>query len=576
MLGRAAALAQAGHGQVVGLVGEAGVGKSRVFWEFGRSPAMHGWLTLEAGSVSYGKATSYLPLIDLMSRYFDIQPRDEERRAREKISGKLFALGEKKLLAQASLFLGALGWGGKDQTWTALAPAERQKELFSALKQLLIRESQEQPLCLVFEDLHWTDAETQNFLDGLLDSLPAARVLLLVNFRPEYDMHWAKKSFYSQARVDPLPALDARELLDALLGPDAELAAVKDALFRVTEGNPLFLEESVRSLGERVLTERRAFRDRAVTRRFLPQSVEALLAARIDRLKPRAKEILQCAAVIGNDIPGAARSGRGTAGRGWRRAYELEVAEFYESSSFRDQYTFKHSMTREVAYSSLLRERRRALHAQAAHALLQMERARADEHVERVAQHAELGGLWPMAVEYLQRAGKKAFALYANVEAADFFERAVAALRHLPQTRATLELGVDLRIELRNALLPLAEVDRILAALQGMEPILETLGDKVRSARHAAFRCNHHFLIGEQRRAIEYGEAGLQLARAAGQRAIEASCSRVGQSYYTLGSTVAPSLLRRRAAHRRPARRADHDPFGRRAHMARDRADGTR
>ena len=230
--------------------------------------------------------------------------------------------------------------------------------------------------------------------------------------------------------------------------------------------------------------------------------------------------------------------------------HELEVAEFlYEKQLFPEtEYTFKHSMTREVAYSSLLRERRRALHAQAAHALLQMARARTDEHVERVAQHAELGGLWEMAVEYLQRAGKKAFALYANVEAADFFERAVAALRHLPQTRTTLELGVDLRIELRNALLPLAEVDRILAALQGMEPILETLGDKVRSARHAAFRCNHHFLIGEQRRAIEYGEAGLQLARAAGERAIEGELLyRVGQSYYTLGSTVAPSSCCRRA-----------------------------
>lgn len=543
MLGRAAAHAQASRGQVVGLVGEAGVGKSRLFWEFGRSPATHGWLLLEAGSVSYGKATSFLPLIDLMSRYFDIQARDEERRAREKISGKLFALGEKKLLGQTSLFLGALGWGGKDQTWTALAPAERQKELFSALKQLLIRESQEQPLCLVFEDLHWIDAETQNFLDGLLDSLPAARVLLLVNFRPEYDIHWAKKSFYSQARIDPLPALDARELLDALLGPAAELAAVKDALFKVTEGNPLFLEESVRSLVESgVLTGTPGqFRPTGpLPAAFLPQSIEALLAARIDRLPPRVKEILQCAAVIGNDIPHAllAAVARLPAQELEKGVHELEVAEFlYEKQLFPEtEYTFKHSMTREVAYSGLLRERRRALHAQAAHALLQMERARADEHVERVAQHAEQGALWEMAVEYLQRAGKKAFALYANVEAADFFERAVAALGHLPQKRTTLELGVDLRIELRNALLPLAEVDRILAALQGMEPILEMLGDKARSARHAAFRCNHHFLIGEQRRAIEYGEAGLQLARAAGERAIEGELLyRVGQSYYTLG-----------------------------------------
>jgi class 3 adenylate cyclase/tetratricopeptide (TPR) repeat protein len=541
MLERAAALAQSGHGQVVGLVGEAGVGKSRAFWEFGRSPAMRGWLTLEAGSVSYGKATSYLPLLDLMSRYFDIQPRDDERRMRERISGKLFALGEKKLLAQTPFFLGALGWGGKDEAWTGLAPAERQKELFNALKQLLIRESREQPLCLVFEDLHWIDAETQNFLDALLDSVPAARVLLLVNFRPEYEIHWAKKSFYSQARIDPLPASNAAELLDALLGQNVELARVKDTLIKVTEGNPLFLEESVRSLVESgvLVGSPGDYRPTGpVPAAFLPQSIEALVAARIDRLEPKVKEILQCAAVIGHDVPHALLEAvaRLPVQELEKGVHELQMAEFlYEKTLFPEtEYTFKHSMTREVAYSGLLRERRRALHAQAAHALVHI--ARADEHVERVAQHAEQGGLWQMAVEYLQRAGKKAFALYANVEAADFFERAVVALSHLPQSRGTLELGVDLRIELRNALLPLAEVDRILAALQGMEPILETLGDKARSARHAAFRCNHHFLIGEQRRAIEYGEAGLQLARAAGERAIEGELRyRVGQSYYTLG-----------------------------------------
>jgi class 3 adenylate cyclase/tetratricopeptide (TPR) repeat protein len=543
MLERAAALAQSGRGQVVGLVGEAGVGKSRVFWEFGHSPAMSGWLTLEAGSVSYGRATSYLPLLDLMGRYFDIQSRDDERRMREKISGKLFALGEKKLLAQTPFFLGALGWGGKDEAWTALAPAERQKELFSALKQLLIRESREQPLCLVFEDLHWIDAETQNFLDGLLDSVPGARVLLLVNFRPEYDIRWAKKSFYSQARIDPLPASTATDLLDALLGASTELAPVKDALVRVTEGNPLFLEESVRSLVEaRVLVgspgDYRPTGPLPAT--FLPQSIEALVAARIDRLEPKVKEILHCAAVIGHDVPHALLEAvAGLPAKELEKGvHELQVAEFlYEKTLFPEtEYTFKHSLTREVAYSSLLRERRRAMHAQAAQALVRLARARADEHVERVALHAEQGGQWEMAVEYLQRTGKKAFALYANAEAADFFERAVAALRHLPQTRETLELGVDLRIELRNALLPLAEVDRMLAALQGMEPILETLGDKARSARHAAFRCNHHFLIGEQRRAIEYGEAGLRLARAAGERAIEGELFyRVGQSFYSLG-----------------------------------------
>jgi class 3 adenylate cyclase/tetratricopeptide (TPR) repeat protein len=543
MLGRAAGQAHSGHGQVVGLVGEAGVGKSRVFWEFTHSSPIQGWLVLEAGSVSYGKATSYLPLLDLLGRYFEIQSRDDERRARERISGKLFALGEKKLLAQMPLFMGAFGWGGSDDTWKNLAPAERQRELFSAVKRLLIRESQEQPLCLMFEDLHWIDAETQAFLDTLLESVPAARVLVLVNFRPEYEIRWAKKSFYTQARIDPLPATHADELLEALLGSSSELAPIKSALVKVTEGNPLFLEESVLSLIESGVLAGSAGQFHpagALPAVFVPPSIEALLAARMDRLPPKVKEILQCAAVIGNDVPQALLEAVTSMPKHEleKGMHELQAGEFlYEKTLFPEtEYTFKHSMTREVAYSSLLRERTRALHAQAARALVQLAGSRIDEHVERVAQHAEQGQLWPMAVEYLQRAGEKAFALYANVEAAAFFERAVKALAHLPENRANLEQAVDLRVELRNALLPLAEIDRILRALEEIEPILSVLGDKLRSARHAAFRCNHHFLVGEQRRAIEFGEAGLQLARAAGDRAIQGELLyRLGQSYNALG-----------------------------------------
>jgi class 3 adenylate cyclase/tetratricopeptide (TPR) repeat protein len=543
MLARAAAQAHSGRGQMVALVGEAGVGKSRIFMEFTRSPQLTGWLTLAAGSVSYGKATSYLPLVDLLTRYFEIQTRDDERRVREKIAGKLFALGEKKLLDQIPLFLGALGMGVSDEAWNNLTPAERQSQMFAALKQLLIRESQQQPLCLMFEDLHWIDAETQTFLEMLLESVPAARVLLLVNYRPDYKHRWAGKSYFAQARIDPLPAESADELLEVLLGSSAELGPVKKALIEVTEGNPLFLEESVRSLIESGVLAGSPGHWRlvgALPAVFVPKTIEALLAARIDRLQPELKEILQCAAVVGNDVSQAlleAVTGipRPELEEGVR---ELQAAEFlYEKALFPEiEYTFKHSMTREVAYSSLLRERKMALHALAARALVEIADGRIDEHVERVAQHAEQGGLWSLAVEYLQRSGQKAYALYANTEAAGFFERALKALQHLPQSRATLEHSVDLRFELRNTLLALAEVDRILRSLEENEPVLAILGDKLRSARHAAFRCNYHFLVGEQRRAIEFGEAGLKLVRAAGDQRIEGELLyRLGQSYYTLG-----------------------------------------
>ncbi len=542
-LGRAAAQAHSGHGQVVALVGEAGVGKSRIFLEFARSSHMQRWLMLEAGSVSYGKATSYLPLVDLLSRYFEIKSRDDERQVRENIFGKLLALGDEKLMAQLPLFVGALGMGVSDDTWMNLAPAERQSQMFDALRRLLICEAQRQPLCLVFEDLHWVDAETQTFLDLLLESIPAARVLLLVNYRPEYENRWAAKSYFSHVRIDPLPEASADQLLEVLLGSHAELGPIRQRLIEATEGNPLFLEESVRSLIESGALDQSSGQLRLVKplpADFVPRTIEALLAARIDRLRPELKEILQCAAVIGSDI----RHSLLEAVTGIRHfelgrdVRDLQAAEFlYEKALLPEsEYAFKHSMTREVAYASLLRERRMELHARAAHALEALAAGRLDEHIERLADHAEKGGLWDKAVEYLQASGAKAYSLYANLDAVGFFERALKALRHLPESRATLEQAVDLRFELRNALLPLGEIDRILASLEEIEPGLAALGDKLRSARHAAFRCNHHFLVGEQRRAIEFGEAGLRLAREHGDRTVEGELLyRVAQSYNALG-----------------------------------------
>jgi len=542
-LRNAAAQAKSGRGQVVALVGEAGVGKSRIFLEFTRLPDMEGWLILEAGSTSYGKATSYLPLVNLLTRYFEIQARDNEQQVRERIGKKLLAFGDEKLLAQLPLFCGLLGIGATDDAWLNLTPPERQSLMFGALKRLLIRESRNQPLCLMFEDLHWIDAETQTFLEMLLESIPTARILALVNYRPEYENRWIGKGYFSQLRVNSLPAASADELLDMLLGTHSELGPIKHRLIEATEGNPLFLEESVRSLIESGVLDKASGHWRlagSLPPDFVPRTIEALLAERIDRLRPELKELLQSAAVIGNDVKEALLEAMtGIAQSDLRRAiWELQAAEFlYEKALFPErEYAFKHSMTREVAYAGLLRERRVILHARAARSLETLAAGRLDEHVERLADHAERGAIWDKAFEYLQQSGVKAYSLYANADAAAFFERALIVLKRLPETPDILRQAVDIRFELRNALLPLGETDRILRSLDELDPILARLGDKLRSARYAAFRCNHHFLIGQQRRAIEFGQTGLRLARESGERILMGeSLYRLGQSYYALG-----------------------------------------
>jgi predicted ATPase len=268
---------------------------------------------------------------------------------------------------------------------------------------------------VVFEDLHWIDGETQALLDSLVDSVPAARVLLLANYRPEYRHPWGGKSCYRQLRIDPLPPESVDELLDALLGGDAALGPLKRLLVERTESNPLFLEESVRALVEAaaLVGERGAYRlARPIESRQIPATVQAILAARIDRLAPAAKRLLQAAAVIGKDVPmplllAIADTPEHDVHAGLAH---LQAGEFlYETRLFPDtEFTFKHALTHEVAYQGLLHERRRALHARITEAIEQLAPERVAEQVERLAHHAVRGEQWGKALSYCRQAGAKA------------------------------------------------------------------------------------------------------------------------------------------------------------------------
>ncbi len=351
-LRQALELARTGHGQVVALVGEPGVGKSRLFFEFTHSHRNQGWLIVESGSVSYGKATAYLPVIDLLKAYFQIEARDDARKIREKVTGKLLSL-DRQLEPALPALLSLLDVPVEDPQWERLDPVQRRQRTLDGVKRLLLRESQVQPLLVLFEDLHWIDNETQSLLDSLVESLPTARLLLLVNYRPEYQHAWGSKTYYRQLRLDPLPSESAEELLEALLGNDPSPAPLKQRLVERTEGNPFFLEESVRTLVETqvLVGERGAYRlTRPVESIQVPATVQAVLAARIDRLPPDEKALLQTAAVIGKDVPFAllqaiAEMSEEELRRGLTH---LQAAEFlYEARLFPDlEYTFKHALSR--------------------------------------------------------------------------------------------------------------------------------------------------------------------------------------------------------------------------------------
>jgi class 3 adenylate cyclase/tetratricopeptide (TPR) repeat protein len=541
-LQQAQELAGTGHGQVVALVGEAGVGKSRLVYEFAHSHHTQGWRVLESASVSYGKATPYFPVLELLKRYCHLEDHDDHRTIRAKVTGQVLTLDE-ILQETTPALLALLDALPADSPFLALDPPQRCQRTLDALKRVLLRETQVQPLVLIFEDLHWLDAETQALLDSLIGSLPTARLLLLVNYRPEYQHGWGSKTYYTQLRLDPLHPASADELLQALLGDDASLAPLTRLLIARTVGNPFFLEESVRTLVETgvLVGQPGAYRlAQALPTIQVPATVQAVLAARMDRLPPQGKQLLQTAAVIGTevtlpllqaiaDLPDEAL---------YHHPAHLQAAEFlYETRLFPErEYTFKHALTHEVAYSSLLQERRRLLHAHIVGALEQQHADRLAEQVERLAHHALRGEVWDKAVAYLRQAGAKVAARSANREAVAYQEQALVALQHLPERHDTLAQAIDLRIALRQSLYPLGEFGRILEYLHEAETLAIALGDQHRLGWILVYMSNYFTITGNLDRAIELGQRALTVAEAVADLALQVEVNyRLGQVYWALG-----------------------------------------
>ncbi len=534
--------AGSGHGQIVAVLGEPGVGKSRLYWEFIHSHRTRGWLVLDSGSVSYGKATAYLPITDLLKVYFQIEERDDARKVREKVIGKVMSL-DRSLEPSYPAILALLDIPPEDPQWERLDPRQRRQRTLDGVKRLLLRESQVQPLLVLVEDLHWIDAETQALLDILVESLPTARLLLLVNYRPEYQHAWGTKTYYRQVRIDPLPPFGADDLLVSLLGTDASLDALKHALIERTEGNPLFLEESVRTLVETkaLAGERGAYRLMQEAKApQVPATVQAILAARIDRLSPDDKRLLQTASAIGKDVPFALLQLTADVSEADLRQTltRLHAAEFlYEVNLFPDlEYTFKHALTHDVAYGSLLQGQRRALHARIVEAIETLYQGRLGEHVERLAHHAFRADRWEQAVPYLWQAGTKAIDRSAAREAVTWLDHALSALEHLPQTRATLEQGVDLRLALRSALIQLVEYRRTLECLRDAERLAHTLGDDRRRGRVLALMVNSHNVHGQFDDALAAGARALEIAETIGDLGIRVvTTTSLEQTYFLRG-----------------------------------------
>jgi DNA-binding NtrC family response regulator/tetratricopeptide (TPR) repeat protein len=520
-------LAQGGQGQVVRIVGEPGIGKSRLLHELRRRLGAEAtWV--EGQALSFGGAMPFHPVVDMLRRVFRIDDADPEASIVEKIERGLERLGG-GLVPARPVRRYVLSVDPGDPAVLAMDARLRRAEILRASHALLERGAERRPHVVVLEDAHWCDPATEEWIARLGDGATTKRVLLILTYRPGYRPPFGDRSFHTGLALSTLPREEtlrlARELLGAArLPPELETLIVDKA-----EGNPFFVEELVRSLEEAGAVRRATdgVIGVALARADVPDTVDQVILARIQRLDGRPRELLEIASVIGRSVPVALlRAVAGGPEEALADAVRaLETAEFLnETRVFPElELTFKHALTQDVAYANVAPERRRMLHAAIVEAIEALYPDRVPEHVERLAHHALRGELWPRAVRYFRAAGEKAFDRSANREAVSSFEQALEALRRLPEDHDTLEAAIDIRLTLRSALLQLGRIGRITQYLREAEALALRSGDRRRQAWVWTYMTISHLFSGEPRAASAVAARALALAREGGDIALLAT-----------------------------------------------------
>ena len=531
------------------------MGKSRLLAEWRQQLPAHGVTYLEGRCLSYGSATPYLPVLDWLRVHCGITPADGDDAITAKVGGRLQAVGLEPD-REAPYLLHLLGVEAATVQVAGSSPEALKAHTLATLRQLWLKSSQQHPLILAVEDLHWSDPTSEEFVASLVEGLPGAAILVLGTYRPGYRPAWLEKSYATQLTVPPLSAQDSVQVVQAVLQHETVPPPLAEALLAKAQGNPFFLEELAQTLveqdvGQGAPTGQSPRPQSSVPDLQLPPTVQAVLAARIDRLAPEAKRLLQTAAVVGMDVPvpllqAIAELPEAALHQGLAH---LQAAEFlYETHRFPEPtYTFKHALTQEVAYDSLLLERRRGLHARIVEVLEALAPEQVAEQVDRLAHHAVRGEVWGKAVTYCQQTGTRAWDRAAFREAVVSYEQALQALAHLPEDGDTRGLAFDLRLALARPLNALGEHRRHLALLGEAEALARALDDRVRLGRVLANLAQVRRLTGDHDGAIAAGQQALALAAALGDSALQAQAAhRLAQAYRSIGDFGrAAELLRR-------------------------------
>jgi tetratricopeptide (TPR) repeat protein len=500
-----------GRGGVVGIAGDAGLGKSRLLAQFAQALDGRPFTYVEGRCLPYGTGIPYLPILDIVRGIIGIDEEDRPDDVTAKLERTLARLGLDDAVALSLRHL--LTFSAEAALEPRPAPEAVKAGIFEAIHRLVISLSTRAPLVLVVEDLHWIDSVSAELLASLAAIVSERPILMVTTYRPGYRPPWIDRSYATQLALSGLTPGEGRTLIEVLLDTDDE--PVIQVLLAKAEGNPFFLEELALALRDHPGDPRDA----------VPDTVHDVIVSRIDRLSLALRTILQSAAVVGRDVPfWLLRAVVDEPEDLLRRALgELRAAEFlYETTFGTDpDHVFKHALTHDVAYATVTDMSRRQLHRRVVEAIELRFGPDLADHAERLAHHATRGEVWEKAITYWRQVGLRALSHSSHDEAVAGFEQALIALRHVPARRENVELAIDVRFDLRSAMLPLGQFGKILEHLQEAQRLAESLGDQPRLGRACAYLTEYFRQVGDHARGLEAGQRGLALATAHGDLALE-------------------------------------------------------
>jgi class 3 adenylate cyclase/tetratricopeptide (TPR) repeat protein len=508
---------QSGSGQVLGIVGEAGVGKSRLILEMKRLFPKEEYGYLEGRCLHYGGSMAYLPLLDILRSYFEIKEGEQEFLIKKKMKEKIFELDE-KLKTVLPPFQELLSLKVEDEAYLKLEPKQKREKIFEAMRDLFIRESQNKPLVLVFEDLHWIDKTSEEFLDYFIGWLANTPILLILLYRPEYTHRWASRSYYHNVRVDQLSVETSSELVQSILREGEVVPELSNLILGKAAGNPLFMEELTHSLLENGSIQKKDhqyFLSRRPSDIQVPDTIQGIIAARIDRLDESLKRIMNVASVIGREFAFCILQAVMEMKEELKsHLLNLQGLEFiYEKRLFPElEYIFKHALTQEVAYNSLLLKRRKEIHEKIGRAIEEIYPDRLEEFYEMLGYHYSKSDNLDKACQYLKLSGNKAVRSYSNLEAFHFYKDAIGILKQMPETGQNKreQIGVILSMAVPMSMLGYPEDSS--KFLEDGERLCKELGDKKSLAAISNRIGFFHSFRGDVALARKYQEASFEEA----------------------------------------------------------------